>query len=100
MIDRTKFSPALLEKREAKSDAALERILIAKRRIQSILDRETVANQRTLEQKIAEQGPTTQRVDPHLITQAIFDLLEQNRLKFHTHPSTTNRRWYSNRGFK
>jgi hypothetical protein len=42
---------------DANSEKALDRIAIAKRRIQSVLDRELVAHQKTLEQKIAEQGP-------------------------------------------
>jgi hypothetical protein len=59
------FSKRLLDHSEAKHPLALERIRIAKRRIQSILDRETVAHQKTLEQKISDQGPTPLRVDHH-----------------------------------
>jgi len=43
-----------------------ERIEIAKRRIVSNLRTYTVANLRTLEQKIADAGPPGQRIDPHL----------------------------------
>ena len=41
-----------------------------KRRIISNLRTYTVANSRTLEQKIANAGPLGQRIDPHLITPA------------------------------
>lgn len=92
------FSPALLSRPEAKSATALERIAVAKARIQSVLDRETVAHQRTLEQKISEQGPTGQRVDPHLVGLAVFDLLENNRLRSHKHFSTGTIPWYANLG--
>jgi hypothetical protein len=43
-----------------------ERIEIAKRRIVSNLRTYTVANLRTLEQKIADAGPPGQHIDPHL----------------------------------
>jgi len=94
--DNPQFSEWLLHHADAKNPKALARIPIAKRRIQSILDRETVCHQKTLEQKIAEQGPTGQRVDPHLIGLAIRDLLEQNRLRKHQHPSTGAKPWYAN----
>jgi hypothetical protein len=67
---------------------ALLAIALAKKRVQSILDRDTVAHQQTLEQKIAEQGPEQQRVDPHLVGLAVMDLLELNRLSAYTHPAT------------
>lgn len=92
------FSPALLQKDEARNPAALTRIALAKRRIQSILDREIVAHRRTLEQKIADQGPSHQRVDPHLVGHAIFDLLELKRLKEHLHTATAVQPWYANPG--
>lgn len=90
------FSANTLKHPEAKNPAALERIGIAKSRIQNILDRAIVAHPRTLEQKISDQGPTPLRVDPHLVRLAIKDLLETNRLKIHTHPSTSSHTWYSN----
>lgn len=61
--------------------AALERVALGKRRIQSVLDRDIIASQRTLEQKISDQGPRDQRVDPHLLGLSIMDLLETNRLR-------------------
>lgn len=90
------FSKALLDRPIAKVPKALERIAIAKERIQLILDRETVAHEKTLEQKIADQGPAGRRVDPHLISQAIFDLRELRRLALHHHPATGDKPWYSN----
>lgn len=94
------FSTELLQKEDAKNPDALVRIRLAKRRVQSVLDRETVSHQKTLEQKIAEQGPQDQRVDPHLIGLAILDLLSLNRLRKHTHPATGNKPWYANPGTK
>jgi hypothetical protein len=88
------FSKKVLAHPEAKNANALERIGIAKRRIQAILDRETLAHQRTLEQKIAEQGPKEMRVDPHLIGLAIQDLIELNRLATHHHASTAQKPSY------
>jgi hypothetical protein len=92
------FSRIVLAHPDARSPQALERITIAKRRIQSILDRNTVAHQKTLEQKIAEQGPNAMRVDPHLIGLAIKDLLELNRLAVHIHQATGQKPWYANPG--
>lgn len=93
MSDESRFSAWLLQQRDAKSPKALERIALAKRRVQSILDRETVACHRTLEQKIADQGPTAQRVDPHLVGLAIKDLIETTRLRAREAAGET---WYSN----
>jgi hypothetical protein len=98
MIDRTQFSRKVLDGPEGNSDESLLRIATAKRRIQSVLDRDTVACQKTLEQKIAEQGPREMRVDPHLIGRAILDLTELNRLITHTHAATRSLGWYANPG--
>lgn len=92
------FSQWLLNGRIAKSAAALERIAIAKNRILSILDRETVAHEKTLEQKISDQGPYNQRVDPHLVSLAIKDMQELNRIAVHHHQATDNISWYANIG--
>jgi hypothetical protein len=89
------FSEKLLRHPEAKNPAALARIGLAKQRIQSILDREVVAGQKTLEQKISDQGPKDQRVDPHLVGLAIMDLEETNRLQTHRAGGTS---WYANPG--
>jgi hypothetical protein len=90
------FSPRLLAHPNASNPGALDRIALGKRRIQSILDRETVANQKTLEQKISDQGPVGQRVDPHLVGLAILDLLEHRRLRSYAHPATATTPWYAN----
>lgn len=90
------FSQKLLERPEARNADALSRVETAKKRIQSVLDRERVAHQKTLEQKISDQGPTGMRVDPHLVGLAIMDLLELNRLKTVLHPDTANHPWYAN----
>lgn len=96
MPDIGSFSDLLLATEEAKNPEALRRIALAKYRIQLILDREVVSHQKTIEKKIADQGPTPQRVDPHLIGLAIFDLLQLHRLKANKHEATGNKPWYSN----
>ena len=53
-----------------------------------------------LEQKIAEQGPVAQRVDPHLVSLAIDDLIALRRLAVHNHASTKDKPWYANIGTK
>jgi len=44
------------------------RSLLAERRLTRILRALTVANSRTLEQKISDSGPFDQRIDPHVLT--------------------------------
>src|SRR5215211_8461784 len=44
--------------------------LIAFRRLKNILRAHTVANARTLENKISDAGPNNQRVQPHILTEA------------------------------
>ncbi|MCW1844218.1 hypothetical protein [Prosthecomicrobium hirschii] len=92
------FSPWLLRHRIARHSAALGRIALAKARILSILDREIVAHEKTLEQKIADQGPTDKRVDPHLISLAIDDMRELRRIAVHHHQKTNDTPWYANIG--
>ncbi len=89
------FSEKLLRHPDAKNEAALLRVAEAKRRVQNILDREIVANQKTLEQKISDQGPAAMRVDPHLVGLAIMDLEETNRLQSRRAGGTS---WYANPG--
>jgi len=91
------FSEKLRGKPEAKNADALKRIEVAKARVQSVLDRERVAHQKTLEQKISDQGPTGKRVDPHLLGLAIMDLQELGRLKVSKHEATGAQKWYANR---
>jgi hypothetical protein len=92
------FSPWLLQHRIARYPAALNRIAVAKARILSVLDRETVAHEKTLEQKIADQGPINKRVDPHLISLAIKDMSALNRIAVHHFADTGETPWYANIG--
>jgi hypothetical protein len=55
------------------SPAELQRWELAKKR--SVLTRHVIANHRTLEQKIADAGPTPQRINPHALTTA-FKMME------------------------
>jgi hypothetical protein len=54
-----------------------QREALAEKRILSVLSALTVANQRTLEQKISDAGPGDQRCDPHIITTVRNRLIEQ-----------------------
>jgi len=90
------FSQWLLQQPEAANQHAMGRIAIAKKRIPAVLDRDTVACQRTLEQKISEQGPSDQRVDPHLVGLALKDMLELGRLRKNLHVATSTTKWFSN----
>lgn len=94
MAGLSPFSAWLLAHPEAQSATVRARIGIAKDRIQKILDRERVSHQKTLEQKISDQGPVNLRVDPHLVGLALKDLLELSRLKVTQHSSHP---WYANR---
>jgi hypothetical protein len=89
------FSAALLKKREAKNAAALDRIALAEARIRNILERETISHQKTLEQKISEQGPQPMRVDPHLVGLALMDLVERELIAEHKSSGVQN--WFSHR---
>ena len=53
--------------------------VLASRRIQSILRTHTVANMRTLEQKISDAGPNYQRAEPLILTESL-KLLERSGL--------------------
>ncbi|MFC6489978.1 hypothetical protein [Nitratireductor sp. GCM10026969] len=50
---------------------------LAKRRIMLVLQRQIVANARTLEQKIADAGPSHMRIDPHVLIPARNELVEE-----------------------
>lgn len=63
---------------------ALSRVVregIAARRVRNILRTYVVANQRTLEQKISDAGPSDQRIDPHILTQVRNDLVRAGIVK-------------------
>ncbi len=67
---------------------AANRPEIARRRITRILSTYTVANGRTLEQKIADAGPGHLRVDPHILTTVRNDLLRLDFIRSQTHADT------------
>ena len=50
---------------------------LARRRIMLVLQKQVVANARTLEQKIADAGPSGMRIDPHVLTPARNELIEE-----------------------
>ena len=57
-----------------------ERIEIAHRRLVRAIKTHGVARIRTLEQKISDAGPGSQRVNPHILTQALKELLSEERI--------------------
>jgi len=69
-----------------------QRIELGKKRILSVLKRHGIATLRMLEQKIADAGPTPQRVDPHLLTHARSRLQQQGRLL--TRTGTQQTQWH------
>ena len=54
-----------------------EHVLVAKRRVSSILSAHGIATARTLEQKISDAGPGGQRMDPHILTIARRELCDE-----------------------
>lgn len=104
MTDPPRFSQWLMSHPQLRSfkpdDPVLARIDLGRRRIQSVLDRDIICHRRTLEQKISDQGPREQRVDPQLLGFAIEDLLQLNRLKEEQHPIDQRARWFTNIGTK
>ena len=57
-----------------------EWLALAKKRLISVLQKRTVATDRTLEQKISDAGPHNQRVEPKILTQARRNLVDQGRI--------------------
>lgn len=53
---------------------------MAKKRIRSVLARHTIASHRTLEQKIADAGPSNQRINPHVLANAFHELQSAGEL--------------------
>ncbi len=64
-----------------------ERLQLARARIVRILRRHKIASMRTLENKISDAGPTNQRIDPHVLTNARKELQDQDRIT--TYPGQT-----------
>jgi hypothetical protein len=54
-----------------------EREKLAETRVIRVLRKAVVANQRTLEQKIADAGPLNQRIDPHILTEVRRRLIDE-----------------------
>lgn len=48
----------------------IERLALAQKRLINILRTHVVATERTLEQKISDAGPSNQRIEPFVLTQA------------------------------
>ena len=93
------FSPKLAEHPSAQNPKAQDRIHIALARIPNVLEKQTVAHRKTLEQKISDQGPNHLRVDPQLLGLAIQELHEHRRtITHHPHPPTRTKSWYANAG--
>jgi hypothetical protein len=57
-----------------------ERIALAQKRIVNVLRAHVVATDRTLEQKISDAGPSNQRIEPFILTQAREQLLRAGRV--------------------
>lgn len=74
-----------------------ERINLAKKRLQNILRTHIVATSRTLENKIADAGPTNQRIDPHILTIARSELEAENIIDIYREKENTPP-WYYLRG--
>lgn len=54
---------------------------LAQRRLRNILSVHTIANARTLENKISDAGPTDQRVEPHVLTEARQNLEQSGEIR-------------------
>jgi hypothetical protein len=68
-------------------------------RLPNVLAAEIVACQKTLEQKISDQGPTPLRVDPHLLGLGLRELtVERGIFTTYTHEKTGPTSWYANAG--
>lgn len=81
---------------EAQTTAARERLAIALARLPNVLERQGVACIRTLEMKISDGGPIEQRAEPHFITIALRELVDQRGfVRQHTHVATGDTPWYA-----
>jgi hypothetical protein len=57
-----------------------EREALAETRLLRVLGTLTIANQRTLEQKISDAGPFNQRIDPHVLSDVRRRLMHEGRI--------------------
>jgi hypothetical protein len=63
---------------------------LARKRILNILKKHGIATSRTLEQKIADAGPTNQRINPHVLTPVRNQLVTEGEII----KITTQTPWY------
>ena len=56
------------------------RLELARRRLVRVIGRHSVAIGRTLEQKISDGGPANQRIDPHVLTDARHQLIDEGEV--------------------
>jgi hypothetical protein len=69
-----------------------ERHELAKKRLINVLRKHGIATARTLEMKISDAGPFNQRIDPHILTEARDDLIDQDIIqRRHDHGT----RWFN-----
>lgn len=68
----------------------VDRLALAKKRIKSVLSDRLYATVRQLESKISEAGPTNQRCNPHVITQALREMRAAGEVLTSTHPEHNN----------
>jgi hypothetical protein len=69
-----------------------ERNDIARRRLRRVLNQHTVANARTLEQKISDAGPSDLRIDPHILTRVRNTMHREGELSVIKHAGID---WYA-----
>ena len=96
MVVRPTYSAWLRSR--ARGPEALERVQIAMSRLPNVLETNSVANLRTLEQKISDQGPEDQRVDPHLLRLALLEVVSTRKQIKEIKPSDSHVSWYANAG--
>ena len=59
---------------------ATERHELAAKRLTRLLQTHTIANARTIEQKISDAGPYGQRIDPHVLTTVRNQLIKDDQI--------------------
>lgn len=64
----------------------VERLATCKKRIKSVLKDRYYATNRQLESKICESGPFNQRCDPHVVSQALREMVNSEELATIQHP--------------
>ena len=70
-----------------------ERVNLGRRRLRNILETYTIATGRTLENKIADAGPFNQRIDPHILTIALREMIAAGEIQIHSE-GEGKVRWY------